>query len=109
MIKKYGFILCFILGILTFFGCVELSQSRSNFQIALPIDCQLGKDCFIFHYVDVEPDEREIDVNCGRQTYDNHKGTDFGIPNLKVMEKGVKVLAVAPGEVKRVRDGVIDQ
>lgn len=107
--KKSWFIVCLLLGLLTFFGCVQLSQSRSSFQLALPIDCQLGKDCFIFHYVDVEPDEREIDVNCGRQTYNNHKGTDFGIPNLNVMEKGVKVLAVAPGEVKRVRDGVSDK
>ena len=109
MIKMSWFMLCLIFGILAFCGCISLSQSSAKFQLALPIDCQLGKDCFIFHYVDVEPDEREIDVNCGRQTYNNHKGTDFGIANLKIMEKGVNVLAVAAGEVKRVRDGIIDK
>ncbi|MGB5595864.1 MAG: M23 family metallopeptidase [Crocosphaera sp.] len=109
MMTKYWLIVCLTLGILTFLGCVKFLGSNPRFQISLPVDCQLGQDCFIFHYVDIAPDEREIDFNCGRQTYNGHKGTDFGIANLQEMEQGVKVVSVAPGKVKRVRDGVIDK
>ncbi|MEA5533540.1 M23 family metallopeptidase [Crocosphaera sp. XPORK-15E] len=108
-IRKHCLILCLTLSILTFLGCVSFGRSQSDFLISLPIDCKLGKDCFIFHYVDTEPSSEAIDFNCGRQTYNDHTGTDFGITNLKAMEKGVKVVAVAPGKVKRVRDGIIDK
>ncbi|HAC64745.1 MAG TPA: peptidase M23 [Cyanothece sp. UBA12306] len=108
-LPKYWLIVCLTLGILIIFAWVKFLGSNSNFQIALPIDCQLGQGCFIFHYVDLAPNEEEIDFNCGRQTYNDHGGTDFGIPNLQVMEKGVKVVAVAPGVVKRVREGMIDK
>jgi murein DD-endopeptidase len=74
----------------------------------LPIDCKLGKDCYVMHYVDRDPSKEVIDFGCGRQTYDGHNGTDFGIANLQRMNAGVAVIAVADGKVLRGRDGVAD-
>jgi murein DD-endopeptidase len=74
----------------------------------LPIDCQLGKDCYVMHYVDRDPSKEAVDFGCGRQTYDGHNGTDFGIANLQRMNAGVPVIAVADGKVLRGRDGVAD-
>lgn len=125
-ISRHWLIVCLILSILTFFGCISFlkanlnqdesikpqlsaNQPLSSFHISLPIDCKLGESCFIFHYVDIEPNLEAIDFNCGRQTYNDHTGTDFGITNLKEMEKGVSVIAVASGKVKRIRDGIIDK
>lgn len=76
---------------------------------AQPIDCTLGKDCFIMHYFDRDPGPDAVDFGCGRQTYNGHDGTDFAIPDEKTMAKGVAVKAVAPGKVLRVRDGVVDR
>jgi murein DD-endopeptidase len=75
----------------------------------LPIDCQLGQDCYVMHYVDRDPSPEITDFGCGRQTYDGHSGTDFGIANLQRMATGVPVIAVADGQVLRVRDGVADR
>ncbi len=77
-------------------------------KFGLPIDCNLGKNCYIMHYVDLDPTPKAIDFGCGRQTYDTHNGTDFGIPNLEVMKQGISVTAIADGVVLRVRDGVAD-
>ena len=88
----------------------EISQINSQTpKFAPPIGCTLGKDCYIFHYVDRDPSPAAIDFGCGRQTYDGHKGTDFGILDEKAMAKGVPVLAVAAGKVLRSRDGVEDR
>ena len=102
-------ILVITLGLTLVLGCLgSLKSQDSGLKLAIPIDCDLGKDCFIMHYVDREPTPEAKDFACGRQTYDEHKGTDFGISDLKVMEEGVPVLATAPGTVLRVRDGVPD-
>lgn len=84
-------------------------QKVKNSGFGLPIDCKLGQDCYIMHYVDRDPSPAEVDFGCGRQTYDKHDGTDFAIANEKVMAKGVAVVAIAPGKVLRVRDGVRDR
>ena len=106
------------LGLTILLGCLN-SPSRSQIdnnitnnqppKLILPIDCNLGQDCFIMHYVDRDPSPKEVDFGCGRQTYDGHKGTDFGISDLQTMEAGVSVLAAAPGTVLRIRDGVEDK
>ena len=106
------------LGLTILLGCLN-SLSRSQIdnnitnnqppKLILPIDCNLGQDCFIMHYVDRAPSPKEVDFGCGRQTYDSHKGTDFGISDLQTMEAGVSVLAAAPGTVLRIRDGVEDK
>jgi murein DD-endopeptidase len=78
-------------------------------KFALPIKCTLGSDCYIMHYVDLDPGDSEVDFGCGRQTHNKHDGTDFGISDLAAMKRGVPVLASAAGTVLRVRDGIADR
>ncbi len=77
-------------------------------RLSLPIDCVIGKECFIQNYVDDEPGPEFRDYNCGRLGYDGHKGTDFRLRNLARMKQGVAVLAAADGRVRAVRDEMPD-
>lgn len=104
--------LTIVLGCLNTLGRSQIDNNQTNDNIPsliIPIDCNLGQDCYIMHYVDRDPTPKEVDFACGRQTYDGHKGTDFGIRNLEVMKAGVSVLAAAKGTVLRVRDGLKDE
>ncbi|MGL5066192.1 MAG: M23 family metallopeptidase [Microcoleus sp.] len=78
-------------------------------QFGQPIACTLGKDCFVMLYFDRDPGPAAVDFGCGRQTYNGHDGTDFAIPDEKIMAQGVPVIASAAGKVLRVRDGVADR
>ncbi|RME15285.1 MAG: M23 family metallopeptidase [Alphaproteobacteria bacterium] len=77
-------------------------------RLALPVDCRLGETCFIQNYVDEDPGPGARDFACGGLTYDGHKGTDFALPTLADMARGVTVRAAAGGVVKAVRDGMPD-
>jgi len=76
--------------------------------LEIPIDCAMGERCFIQNYVDQESGPGRRDYACGRLSYDGHTGTDFRLPDLPAMEKGVAVVAAAPGVVRAVRDEVPD-
>ncbi|MDK3017423.1 M23 family metallopeptidase [Pseudodonghicola flavimaris] len=77
--------------------------------MALPIDCTLGESCYIQQYVDDDPGPGAGDYRCGPLSYDGHKGTDFALPDLATMRRGVNVLAAAPGVVRGFRDGMADR
>ena len=77
--------------------------------LAIPIECAVGKDCFIQQYVDIDPGPGVRDYACGTATYDGHKGTDFRVRTMADVARGVAVLASAAGTVKGVRDGVPDR
>lgn len=77
-------------------------------RLELPVRCRIGADCFVQNYVDTDPGPGMRDFACGRLTYDGHKGTDFRLPDLEAMRRGVAVVAAAPGTVARVRDGMED-
>ncbi|MDJ1183038.1 M23 family metallopeptidase [Roseofilum casamattae] len=106
-----------VLSVLSAIAIVSCAAFNANSQVkapaypkfAQPIQCSLGDDCYILRYVDRDPGPGEIDFKCGRLTGDGHKGTDFGIPDEWSMRQGIPVLASAPGEVLRVRDGVPDK
>ncbi|PWC31983.1 M23 family metallopeptidase [Azospirillum sp. TSO22-1] len=76
--------------------------------LAVPVDCAIGRECFIQNFVDDDPGPGAGDYACGRLTYDDHKGTDFRVPDLGAMRRGVAVTAAAAGRVTRVRDGMDD-
>jgi len=76
--------------------------------LSLPADCAVGKTCWLVNFVDHDPGPGTQDYRCGRLSYNTHKGTDIAIANDTVMRRGVRVLAAAPGQVARVRDGVAD-
>ncbi len=77
--------------------------------LELPIDCEIGKTCFIQQYVDADPGSGARDYTCSSQTYNGHKGTDFRVKTLAEVRAGVNVLAAADGVVLRTRDGVADR
>ena len=41
-------------------------------------------------------------------SYDGHNGVDLRVPSLAAQQRGVSVIAAAPGVVKAVRDGIPD-
>lgn len=82
--------------------------SGSTPRFDLPIRCTLGEDCFIQNYFDRDPGSGWRDYACGFLSYDGHHGTDFRVLSLARMERGVDVLAAAPGRVVAVRDGQPD-
>src|SRR5688572_5478938 len=76
--------------------------------LALPLDCTPGEDCWVVRYVDLDPGPGAKDYMCGGLTSDGHQGTDFAIRNLAVMAEGVQVRAAAAGVVEGLRDGQPD-
>ena len=79
-----------------------------KFELVLPIDCKIGETCFIQNYVDVDPSRRWRDYQCRGLSNDGHKGTDFRLPDLAAMERGVAVVAAAAGRVKGYRKNLAD-
>ena len=78
------------------------------FEAGLPIVCILGEDCFLQQYVDRDRGPGIEDYTCGAQTYDGHEGIDIRIRSTADVQKHVAVVAVAPGLVVGVRDGMRD-
>ena len=77
-------------------------------RLALPIDCALGKTCYIEDYVDLDPGPGQNDFMCSLKSRDGHRGTDIHLLSFDAMEAGVNVLAAAPGRVSALRDGMED-
>ena len=92
-----------ICGILV--SSITLGQA---IELGLPIDCDVGRNCVIQHYVDHDSSSKAADYRCGTLTYDGHNGTDFRLPNLAALRTGVSVLAAANGQILRRRDGMPD-
>lgn len=89
--------------------CIAAAAApAAAFEMGVPVDCTLGKTCFIQQYVDRDPGPGARDAACGPHSYDGHKGTDFRLPDLAAMSRGVAVLAVAAGTVRGRRDGMPD-
>lgn len=95
-----------LLLICFFFWPLDVKADRIALEV--PIDCTLGKTCYVQNYFDDDPGPGRKDYACGRLSYDGHQGTDFRLPDYVAMESGVAVLAAAPGVVKAVRDGMAD-
>lgn len=85
-----------------------LAQGGPPVPFILPIACEVGRTCFVQNYVDTDPGAGAKDFACGSRSYDKHNGTDFRVLTLADKQRGVAVLAAAPGKVLRVRDGVQD-
>ncbi|MEO0373947.1 MAG: M23 family metallopeptidase [Cyanobacteria bacterium P01_A01_bin.17] len=97
------------LGLFLALGCSLVTQASPSLKLGQPIDCTLGQNCFVLIYPDRDPGPDAVDVGCGRMTYDGHKGTDFAIPDERIMAQGVAVKAAAAGTVLRVRNDIPDQ
>jgi murein DD-endopeptidase MepM/ murein hydrolase activator NlpD len=89
-------------------GLSPLAAAAQDISLRLPVACEIGRSCFIQHYVDRDPSPASQDYQCGTLTYDNHNGTDIRVPTLAAQKAGVDVLAAADGRVLRGRDGMED-
>lgn len=77
---------------------------------SLPIDCQIGENCWVMNYVDFIPnDNKQSDPACLGRTYNGHRGTDFAILDEKTMKNGVNVITPLDGTVTKIRNGEPDQ
>jgi hypothetical protein len=79
------------------------------FTLEWPVDCTLGKTCWIARYMDRKAGPEKADYLCKAQTEDKHKGTDIVIPDLGSMQTGVNVRAAANGRVLALRNGMADK
>jgi murein DD-endopeptidase MepM/ murein hydrolase activator NlpD len=75
-------------------------------ELALPVACSVGADCWVQQYADHDAGVGSTDYTCGVASYDKHDGTDIRVLNTRV---DVAVLAAAAGRVRAVRDGVADR
>ena len=82
--------------------------TADDLKLALPVACEIGRDCFVQNFFDHDAGPERRDYACGRLTYNGHSGTDFRVADVPAMMRGVTVVAAAPGTVKAVRDGMDD-
>jgi hypothetical protein len=78
------------------------------FDLAWPVHCTLGEDCFVQNYFDHDPGPGSTDFSCGSLVSDGHQGTDIALPTWAAMRQGVAVTAAADGTVRGIRDGMPD-
>lgn len=86
----------------------SLPTHAAAIELAVPIACDIGKDCFIQNYVDTAAASGYADFQCNHLSYDKHDGTDFRLKDYVQMKKGYAVMAAAGGIVTAVRDGMDD-
>lgn len=82
--------------------------AAGDLKLALPVACEIGRDCFVQNFFDHDPGPERRDYACGSLSYDGHNGTDFRVADIPAMTRGVTVMAAAGGTVKAVRDGMPD-
>jgi len=92
-----------------FFWAVLAGSPAAAIELALPLACRPGEDCWVVRHVDHDPGPGFLDHRCGRLGSDGHQGSDFAIAGPRRMREGVAVQAAAAGVVQAVRDGVPDQ
>ena len=66
----------------------------------------------IVNYVDEDSTSGILDYNCGKATYDGHRGIDIAImpfPFLKMDTNAVQIIAAAPGVIIDKADGNFDK
>lgn len=89
-------------------GAAPFACHARDIPLAFPVACAPSETCFVQNYVDRDPTDGVADVMCGPLTYDGHIGTDVALPTRTAMERGVDVLAAAPGVVRGTRDALPD-
>jgi hypothetical protein len=77
--------------------------------LRFPLEGTLNEDFFFTNYVDLQPGSGLLDYQCGLKTYAGHNGVDIVLPDFARMDRGVNILASAPGTVTHVQDGHFDR
>src|SRR3546814_20632420 len=78
-------------AVLVLLSAVIAGAARADdLRFGMPIDCTIGEDCYLQQYVDHDPGGGYRDYRCGTLSYDGHKGTDFRLKDVPIMERGVR-------------------
>lgn len=77
--------------------------------LTMPVQCDIGKTCFVQQYVDVDPGPGFKDYKCGVSSSNGHGGVDIRVASVRDAKSAIPVLAVAPGVVAGIRDGIADR
>jgi murein DD-endopeptidase MepM/ murein hydrolase activator NlpD len=104
-VRKLFILICVALWHLPSVNATEIAPPP---QMIVPVECEIGWNCWIVNYVDHERSDGVKDYACGNQTTNGHKGTDFMIRNYRDMQGGVIVRAVVDGTVVGSRDQMKD-
>lgn len=89
------------------FSLPEPAYAQGTPLFSFPAQCEVGKTCFIFKYVDADAGPGYHDFNCSLRSSDGHKGTDIAITDPQD-NTPIKVLAAADGVVVGLRDSLPD-
>jgi hypothetical protein len=82
------------------------AEEAPSFQ--MPLECEIGVDCWVLRYFDHDPSAGTRDHECGFLTGDGHRGIDIRVRDYVAMRAGMVVVAAADGVVRATRDGVED-
>jgi len=91
-----------------FLGLASPAQAQAP-SLDVPLDCDLGQNCWVASYYDDGQFSNVHDYLCGGFTYPGNDGIDFAIRDLKAAIEGVPVVAAASGEVLRLRNDMPDE
>ena len=83
-------------------------RADSGDNLLFPLDCELGKSCWISNLPRHHLHGKQLDFRCGPITYEYNDGTDIALKDIKQMQEGVSVIAPISGIVEFKRDGVAD-
>ena len=72
----------------TIFSCGQTLASEP-IRLESPLKCDFGVDCFVQNFVDHDAGPAVRDFKCGGRTYNTHNGTDFRVPNDRMLKTGV--------------------
>ena len=106
MLRRFGTILTPVFIAAGITSGAENASIAEELQLSLPVDCELGSDCFVQNLVDVDQGPEVQTVACIPAGYDGHKGTDFRVLTTRII---ADVVASAPGTVKAVRNNMPDK
>lgn len=82
--------------------------AANSFSLSKPVECHIGRDCFVQQFVDIDPGADALDFTCGPLSYNDHTGVDIRLRNEAMMRAGIAVVAARDGIVVATRDGMQD-
>ena len=82
------------------------AQDAAGLRLRFPARCDLGADCWLRQYMDLDAARTYRDHRCGLRASDGHEGTDIAPTDPD--GPPIAVLAAAPGTVVGARDGMDD-
>jgi hypothetical protein len=83
---------------------------KASSQLSMPIGGEQNKDWWIYSYRDDDTTTGSVrNFKCSNYCYDGWSGMIFAIKNMKLMDKGIPILAAANGIVHSFHNGDTDR